>query len=114
MIVVDTSVWVDYFNQRKTPQAGVLDKLIRDERLVLGDLILAELLQGLRSEREFELVLGAIRTLAFREMVGRDVALIGARNYRLLRSKGVTVRGTIDVLIATFCLLNGHDLLHSD
>ncbi len=114
MIVVNTSVWIDYFNQRATAETGLLEDSIGREELLIGDLILVEVLQGLRTEPEFQRVSGALATLKFQDMAGRDIAIASARNYRFLRSKGITVRKTIDVMIGTFCLLNDHVLLHSD
>lgn len=114
MIVVDTSVWVDYFNGRRTRQTGALDVVLGRELVAIGDLILAEVLQGFRAERDFRRAQQLLSALEFREMVGHDVAIASARNYRALRAHGATVRKTIDVIIATFCILNGHRLLHSD
>lgn len=114
MIVVDTSVWVDYFNGTITPETELLDHLLGTERLLIGDLILAEVLQGFRSDGDFRRAKRLLAALEFRAMVGRRVALASARNYRMLRARGVTVRKTIDVLIGTFCALNGHRLLHCD
>jgi len=114
MIVVDSSVWVDYFNGRVTPETGFLDELLGRRALLTGDLVVTEVLQGFRTARDFQQALSLLETLKIEDMLGRDVAILSARNYRLLRSKGVTVRGTIDVVIATFCILNDHQLLHSD
>ncbi len=114
MIVVDTSVWVDYFNGRITLQTNRLDALLETEVVPVGDLILAEVLQGFRSDTQFRIALELFDGLEFVPMVGREVALASARNYRALRARGLTVRKTIDVIIATFCILNGHQLLHSD
>ena len=114
MIVIDTSVWIDYFNDKATSETEVLDRLLGIESLLIGDLILAEVLQGLRSDPDFRRVLGFLGALEFREMVGRRVAIASAQNYRTLRAQGVTVRKTVDVIIGTFCMLNGHRLLHSD
>jgi len=114
VIVIDTSVWIDYFNGKATSQTEVLDRLLGIESLLIGDLILAEVLQGLRSEPDFRRVLGFLGALEFREMVARRVAVASAQNYRTLRARGVTVRKTVDVIIGTFCMLNGHRLLHSD
>jgi predicted nucleic acid-binding protein len=114
MILVDTSVWIDYFNGRSTAEANLLDDLLGYEWILVGDLILAKVLQGFRNEEDFREALRVLATLEFREMLGRSVAIASARNYRALRAKGVTVRKTIDVLIGTFCLLNGHELLHAD
>jgi predicted nucleic acid-binding protein len=114
VIVIDTSVWIDYFNGKATSETEVLDRLLGIESLLIGDLILAEVLQGLRSDPDFRRVLGFLGALEFREMVGRRVAVASAQNYRTLRARGVTVRKTVDVIIGTFCILNGHRLLHSD
>ncbi len=114
MIVADTSVWVDYFNGHGTPETDLLDRLLGAERLLIGDLILAEVLQGFRSEAEFNRARWLLDGLEFRAMVGREVAIAAARNYRLLRARGVTVRKTIDAVIATFCIRHNHALLHCD
>ena len=114
MIVVDSSVWIDYFNGVENRETALLDGLLGKEPIVIGDLILAEVLQGFRSEQEVRKARGALDTLVFEPMVGRDIALKSAGNYRALRAKGVTVRKTIDMLIATFCMENGHRLLHRD
>jgi predicted nucleic acid-binding protein len=114
MILVDTSVWIDYFNGRPTEEADLLDELLGREPILIGDLILAEVLQGFRVEADFRKALRILETFEFREMLGRNVAIASARNYRALRARGVTIRKTIDVLIGTFCILNGHQLLHSD
>jgi predicted nucleic acid-binding protein len=114
MIVVDTSVWIDFLNDRDTPQAAALEGLLGTGRVIVGDLVLTEVLQGLRSDAAVDLVLRRMRLLEFRQMVGWENALVSARNFRTLRSLGVTVRKTIDVLIATFCVASGHSLLHSD
>ena len=114
MIVVDTSVWIDYFNGAATPEVEILDRRLGAEPLMIGDLILAEVLQGFRSDADFNRARQMLAALEFSPMVGRRVALAGAQNYRALRSRGVTVRKTIDVIIGTFCILNRHRLLHCD
>lgn len=114
MIVVDSSVWIDYFNGTVTRESNLLDGLLGNEPLMIGDLILTEVLQGFRSDSDYESARDALDTLIFTPMVGRDIALASAGNYRALRSKGGTIRKTIDVLIGTFCLENNHRLLHSD
>ncbi len=114
MIIVDTSVWIDYFNERPTPATSLLDFLLGRERLAIGDLILAELLQGFRSDLDFRRALDFLSALEFQTMVGREVAIDSARNYRSLRARGVSVRKTIDVIIGTFCINSGHQLLHAD
>ena len=114
MIVVDSSVWIDYFNGVGTRETALLDSVLGLEPVVIGDLILAEVLQGFRTDRDMRRARAALDALIFEPMVGRDIALASASNYRALRAKGVTVRKTIDMLIATFCMENKHALLHSD
>ena len=114
MIVVDSSVWIDYFNARVTHESDLLDRLLATRRLLVGDLILIEVLQGFRAERDFNRAREALDDLEYASMVGREVALASARNYRILRARGFTIRSTIDVLIATFCIEEGHELLHRD
>ena len=114
MIVVDSSVWIGYFNGKETRETLLLDGILGNEPVVIGDLILTEVLQGFRSDRDVRRALEAMNTLVFEPMVGRDIALASAQNYRALRARGVTVRKTIDMLIATYCMENGHALLHSD
>lgn len=114
MIVVDSSVWIDHFNGAVTRETEALDALLCVEPIVTGGLILAEVLQGFRDDRDFRRTRAALDTLIFEPMTGRDIALASARNFRALRARGVTVRKTIDMLIATFCMEKGHLLLHSD
>ena len=114
MIVVDSSVWIDYFNGIETRETTILDGVLGTEPLLTGDLILAEVLQGFRNARDLRRAREALDTLMFEPMVGRGIALASARNYRALRARGFTVRKSIDMLIATFCMENGHRLLHAD
>jgi predicted nucleic acid-binding protein/Arc/MetJ family transcription regulator len=114
MVIVDTTVWIDYFGGFSTPETDWLDVELSRQRLGLTDLILCEVLQGIRAEREFERVRRELLKLKLFETGGRDLAIASAQNFRRLRSKGLTVRKTIDCLIASFCLLNGHALLHHD
>jgi len=114
MILVDSSVWIDYFNGRSTWQTDTLDDLLSDVPVVMGDLILAEILQGFRSDNDFQSAKSYLSDLPFRQMGGYQVAVQSAQNYRTLRKKGVTVRKTIDVIIGTFCILEGMSLLHDD
>ena len=114
MIVVDSSVWIDHFNGVSTRETEILDTLLGVEPLVIGGLILVEVLQGFRNERDFRRARATLDTLIFESMTDRDVALASARNFRALRARGVTVRKTIDMLIATFCMERRHLLLHSD
>ena len=114
MILVDSSVWIDFFNGHASRETDLLALLLRRRILLTGDLILAEVLQGFRQSDEMEEARRALLSLAYAGIVGQEVALASARNYRLLRQKGVTARKTIDVVIATFCIRNGHVLLHAD
>ena len=114
MIVVDSSVWIDAFRGNQTPQVILLDQLIGQNALAVGDLILAEVLQGVDTEHEFALVLQRMRTMPIIAISSETVAIEAARNYRRLRSLGITVRKTIDTLIATRCIIDGHELLYSD
>jgi hypothetical protein len=114
MIVVDSSVWIDYFNGKSTPQTDRLDSLLGFEPIVIGDLILTEVLQGFREDKDFKEAQALLDNLLFLPMLGKDLAVRSAQNYRSLRKQGVTVRKTIDVMIATFCIENDLPLLHND
>jgi predicted nucleic acid-binding protein len=114
VILVDSSVWIDFFNGRDTRQTDLLDKLLGEEEVLIGDLIYVEVLQGFRREREFQRAKHALDALPLADLLGRGIALASAMNYRTLRQRAITVRGTIDVIIATFCVRNGHILLHAD
>ena len=114
MILVDSSVWIDYFCGAPTAICDRLDQLLSTEPVCIGDLILAEVLQGFTSERDFEHGLTSLGGLELVEIGGRDIAVAAARNYRRLRAEGVTVRKTIDCLIATRCIADGYELLYSD
>ena len=114
MILVDSSVWIDYFRGVATPQTDRLDALLGTEPLATGDIVLTEVLQGFDLERDFDSALRLLTLLSVIEIVGHDVAVQAARNFRVLRSQGVTVRKTIDTLIATRCIMGGHVLLYSD
>ena len=114
MILVDSSVWIDYFNGTPTWQTDRLDDYLSKTPVIIGDLILAEVLQGFRSEKDFETAKRFLGAFSFRAIGGYTVAIQSASNYRFLRSAGITVRKTIDVIIATFCILEGLTLLHDD
>ena len=114
MILVDSSVWIDYFRGIPTPQTDRLDALLPTELLLMGDLILAEVLQGFSSERDFNQAKALLMALPISTLAGADIALQAARNFRQLRALGVTVRKTIDTVIATHCIENGIFLLYSD
>ena len=114
MLVVDSTVWIDYFNGVETPQTNYLDSILDHTPILVGDLILAEVLQGFRKDASFEKARRALGNFIQSSMVSPELALQSARNYRFLRQNGVTVRKTIDSLIATYCIENGHELLHND
>ena len=114
MILVDSSVWIDFFRGTATPEVEKLDSLLGSARLALGDLILAEVLQGVRDEREFNTVRKALEDFTLVELAGKRIAIQAARNFRTLRGLGVTVRKTIETIIATRCIESGFSLLHSD
>jgi predicted nucleic acid-binding protein len=114
MILVDSSVWIDYFRGTTTPQAGMLDSLLGSEPVATGDLILAEVLQGFRADRDFNQARKLLTSLNVIDLGGREIAIQAARNFRALRAKGVTVRKTIDAVIATRCIESGLQLLYSD
>jgi len=113
-ILVDSSVWIDYFNGVGTPQTDHLDALLGREEVVVGDLILAEVLQGFRDDRDLERAREALLSVPVLAMGGRDLALASAAHFRTLRRRGVTLRSTIDCWIATFCLRQNLELLHAD
>ena len=114
MVLVDSSVWIDHFAGRGTPETEWLDRAAGRRALVVGDLILAEVLQGFRADTDFHKARRALSKFPVLFMVGEAVALRSARNYRALRARGITVRRTIDCLIATCCILRNVELLHSD
>ena len=114
MILVDSSVWIDYFNGSPTPQAQRLEELLGNEPLAIGDLILTEVLQGCASEKDFNQAKKLLTSLTVVDLGGRDIAIQAAKNYRALRALGVTVRKTIDTVIATRYIESGYTLLHND
>jgi predicted nucleic acid-binding protein len=114
VILVDSSVWIDYFRSADTPQVAILDSLFGRSPLAVGDLIAAEVLQGVRDEREFKLVKKTFEAFDHVDLVGYALAVKASENYRTLRALGITIRKTIDTLIATRCIEDGLTLLHAD
>jgi predicted nucleic acid-binding protein len=114
LILVDSSVWTDYFNGNLTWQTDVLDQYLSDRPIIMGDLVLTEFLQGFKSNKDFNIARSFLHALPFRQMGGYEVAIQSAQTYRKLRKMGITVRKTIDVIIATFCIIEGLSLLHDD
>lgn len=114
MILVDSSVWIDYFRGVASPEADELDRLLGQEPLAIGDLILTEVLQGFRNDKQFRDAHTLLRSLDLVILGGEDVAVRAAQNYRRLRARGITARKTIDTVIATRCIVSGYTLLHND
>jgi predicted nucleic acid-binding protein len=114
LILVDTSVWIASFRQADSYHSQMLDRCLAAREVLLGDLIAAEVLQGIKHKREERLIAEAFASLPQRELCGMTIAVKAAQNYRRLRAAGVTVRGTVDVIIATWCIENGVPLLHDD
>lgn len=114
MVLIDSSVWIDYFNGKETPATNQLDSLLGIEPVSIGDLILTEVLQGFRKDSEYETAKDLLTALKIYEILGIKMAILAADNYRTLRKKGVTVRKTADTLIATFCIEQNIPLLFSD
>ena len=114
MILVDSSVWIDYFRSADTPQVALLDSYFGRSSLAVGDLIAAEVLQGVRDQKEFKWVKKTLDAFEHVDLAGYDLAVKASENYRSLRAIGVTIRKTIDTLIATRCIEDRLTLLHAD
>jgi predicted nucleic acid-binding protein len=114
MVIVDTTVWVDYLRGNRNKETDYFDREVSRQRFALTDLILCETLQGVGDDHAFQQVLRELRNFELLETGGVELAIEAARNFRFLRQRGQTVRKTIDCLIATFCLLHRHSLLHRD
>jgi predicted nucleic acid-binding protein len=114
MVIVDTSAWVEYFRGGVADVVEKVDRCLDQDHVGIGDLVYCEVMQGIRASRERAEVSSLLLSLPRFEMVGFGIAEKSASNYRLLRSKGVTVRKTIDVLIGTFCAEHGFELVHCD
>ena len=114
MILVDSSLWIDYFNGIKNEQTDFLHEGLGAQTFAIGDLILVEVLQGFKTEKAFKQANHLFSELFYFDMLGREVALKAASNYRFLRKRGFTIRKTVDVMIATFCIVHEISLLHND
>lgn len=114
MIVVDSSVWIDFLNGRKASHVERLQAALGVDEIIVGDLMLCEVLQGLGSERDARQVESLLRRFEVVPMAGEAIAVSAARNFRSLRRRGITIRKTIDLLIGTWCIENRRPLLHSD
>jgi predicted nucleic acid-binding protein len=114
LILVDSSVWIDYFRGTITPQTEKLDQLLGQDPLAIGDLMLTEVLQGFAKDRDFNEAKTMLTPLSVLELGGQEIAIQAARNFRALRTLGVTVRKNIDTVIATRCIAGDYELLHND
>lgn len=114
MILVDSSVWIDYFLGHHTPQVEILDRSLGVRAVGVGDLALTEVLQGFRDDKDYRIARSIMDELTVFEMLGKDMAVKSAENFRKLRKKGITIRKTADVIIATYCIEHGLPLLFSD
>ena len=114
MILVDSSVWIDYFNGKDNPHTDYLDRILGVEPVGLGDLMLAEVLQGFRSDRDYKTAKRLLLELPIYEILGEKRAIKAAENFRALRKRGITIRKTTDTLIATFCIEQNYPLLFTD
>ena len=114
MILADSSVWIDYFNGQATLETDALDDLLGREPILTGDLILTEVLQGFRRDADYRKARTLLETLELRTLGGRQIATVAVDNYRALRRRGITPRKTIDMIIGTYCLVHGLELLHAD
>ncbi|MBD1918017.1 MULTISPECIES: PIN domain nuclease [Cyanophyceae] len=114
MILVDSSVWIDYFNGQDTLHVELLDQLLSTQPLAIGDIILTEVLQGFRQDADYVTAKQILTSLTIFQLSNTDLAINSADNFRTLRKRGITVRKTVDVIIATFCIEAKHALLFSD
>lgn len=114
MILIDSSVWIDYFNGRTTPKTDWLDSALGNQSILIGDIILTEVLQGFQNDKDFKAAKSLLLDFPVMEMLGQEMAIKSALNCRRLRKRGVTIRKTIDVIIGSFCIHNNFSLLHDD
>ncbi len=114
MIVVDTSVWIDYFNGKDTSEVNLLDKALGKEAVAIGDIIALEILQGFKNDADYKTAKDMLDALTIYNLLGEQAIYACADNYRKLRKQGITIRKTTDVIIATFCIENNYTLLFSD
>lgn len=114
MLLIDSTVWIDYFNGVSTPETDHLDSILGEEVILVGDIVLGEVLQGFRKDKDFEKAREAFGKFPQVSLLSPELAIRSAQNYRALRRRGITVRKTIDCFIATYCIETVTDLLHSD
>lgn len=114
VVLVDSSVWIDYFNGIQSDKTNILDELLRTQLVIIGDIILTEILQGFASENDYKDAKRILMPLNCIHLGGKSLAIKTASNFRFLRSKGITIRKTIDMLIGSWCIEHGIELLHND
>ena len=114
MILVDSSVWIDFFNGTVCAETDKLNEILGIHEVVIGDLILAEVLQGFRSDTDYKAAKNVLTSLTTYNLLGKELAIKSANNFRKLRKKGITIRETADVIIATYCIENKIPLLFTD
>ncbi len=114
MIVVDSSVWIDYFNGKDYPYTRKVDEILGKVEIIVIGLVMTEVLQGFRLSNDFKATLKVLDAFRFEPVADRDIAVQAARNFVYLRSLGFTVRKTVDSIIATQCIMSGFELLHND
>jgi hypothetical protein len=114
MIVVDSSVWIDHLRDVKNTAVRTLRTIDEPQDIIVGDLVLLEVLQGARNEHHAAIIEQNLRQFRIESMLGMELAVQAARNFRLIRERGVTIRKTVDLIIGTFCIMHGHVLLHTD
>ncbi len=114
MILVDSSVWIDFFNGTACAETDKLNEILGLEEVVIGDFILTEVLQGFRSDTDYKVAKNVLTSLTVHDLLGKDLAIKSANNFRKLRKKGITIRKTADVIIATYCIENKMPLLFTD
>ena len=114
MILVDSSVWIDFFNGTNNAETDKLNEILGLEEVVTGDLILAEVLQGFKSDKDYKIAKEVLTSLTVHDLIGKQLAIKSADNFRKLRKKGITIRKTTDVIIATYCIENKIPLLFTD
>ena len=114
MILVDSSVWIDYFNGQQTEASNYLDAALGQADFIIGDIVLTEVLQGFKHDKDFDTAKSLLTSLDVHQLLDSSIAIKSAENFRFLRRKGLTVRKTVDVIIATYCIENQITLLQSD
>jgi len=112
--VVDTSVWIDYIHGLETPYTDALDYELQHNQVITGDLLITEFLQGFRTDKDYNAAKEIIESLIYCDMLGKEIAIKSADNYRILRKQGITIRRTADIIIGTFCIEHDLPLLHND